>query len=169
MKQVQLNNHESRHFSPNFSNSVAKCELNTWAWENLKVAGATFSIPYASTLLVIGCKTSSTLHPILSCLNFISWSASLKCTTSRIYTQHRGPGLFHIWSTCENCHTRHDQHDATHSDSEGEDTYGAEHLYTFRFIQPSYAMISSHYSFKNYNMWLTRKCVENGQLCTECM
>ena len=61
-----ITDNESRHFSPNFPISVAKCELNTWAWENLKVAGATFSISYASTLLVIGCKTSSTLHPILS-------------------------------------------------------------------------------------------------------
>ncbi len=31
---------------------VAKCELNTWEWENSKVACATLSIPYDSTKLM---------------------------------------------------------------------------------------------------------------------
>ena len=31
---------------------VAKCELNTWEWQNSKVASTTLSIPYESTLLM---------------------------------------------------------------------------------------------------------------------
>jgi hypothetical protein len=33
---------------------VAKCELNTWEWENSKVTCATLSIPYDSTKLMQG-------------------------------------------------------------------------------------------------------------------
>jgi hypothetical protein len=31
---------------------VSKCELNTWEWQNSKVASATLSIPYESTLIM---------------------------------------------------------------------------------------------------------------------
>ena len=31
---------------------VGKCELNTWEWENSKVACATLNIPYERTLLM---------------------------------------------------------------------------------------------------------------------
>jgi hypothetical protein len=44
---------------------VAKCELNTWEWENSKVACATLSIPYGSTKLMQGTQypTSNLVMP----------------------------------------------------------------------------------------------------------
>ena len=66
---------------------VAKCELNTWEWQNSKVASATLNIPYESTC---SCKAPSILHAILWCLSFIRWSAGLKCPRSRTFTPHRG-------------------------------------------------------------------------------
>ncbi len=46
---------------------VAKCELNTWEWQNSKVASATLSIPYESTLLMQGTHypTSNLVMPQL--------------------------------------------------------------------------------------------------------
>ena len=44
---------------------MAKCELNTWEWENSKVACATLSIPYDSTKLMQGTQypTSNLVMP----------------------------------------------------------------------------------------------------------
>jgi hypothetical protein len=46
---------------------VVKCELNTWEWQNSKVASATLSIPYESTLLMQGTQypTSNLVMPQL--------------------------------------------------------------------------------------------------------
>ena len=46
---------------------VAKCELNTWEWQNSKVASATLSIAYDSTLLMQGTHypTSNLVMPQL--------------------------------------------------------------------------------------------------------
>ena len=46
---------------------VVKCELNTWEWQNSKVASATLSIAYDSTLLMQGTHypTSNLVMPQL--------------------------------------------------------------------------------------------------------
>ena len=46
---------------------VAKCELNTWEWQNSKVASATLSIPSESPLLMQGTQypTSNLVMPQL--------------------------------------------------------------------------------------------------------
>ena len=64
---------------------VGKCELNTWEWENSKVSCARAFLMTTS----YSCKAPSTLHPILSCHNFIRWSPSLKYSGSRMFTPHR--------------------------------------------------------------------------------
>ena len=66
---------------------VAKCELNTWEWQNSKVVSATFEFLMRARFW---CKAPSILHPILWCLSFIRWSAGFKCPRSRTFTPHWG-------------------------------------------------------------------------------
>ena len=111
---------------------VAKCELNTWEWENSKVACATLSIPYDSTKLMQGTQyptCSITIDEALEkAVRPDMMKRILKARTQMVESMYK------------------------YFDSDLSESHRAK-LYICTLLDPR---------FKNYKWWPTRKYVQNA-------
>ena len=145
---------------------VAKYELNTWEWQNSKVAGATLSIPYESTLLMQGTQYPTSnlvmpqLHQMISGLQMpkITYVHTAQRETTSIHEALEKAVMPEKMTLILKARTQMVESIYKYFDLDLSESHRAK-LYICTLLDPR---------FKKFNFWPTRKYVNNSQLCTEC-
>ena len=146
---------------------VAKCELNTWEWQNSKVASATLSIPYESTLLMQGTQYPTSnlvmpqLHQMISGLQMpkITYVHTAQRETISIHEALDKAVMPEKMKLILKARTQMVESIYKYFDLDLSESHRAK-LYICTLLDPR---------FKKFNFWPTRKYVDNSQLCTECI
>ena len=146
---------------------VAKCELNTWEWQNSKVASATLSIPYESTLLMQGTQYPTSnlvmpqLHQMISGLEMpkITYVHTAQRETISIHEALDKAVMPEKMKLILKARTQMVESIYKYFDLDLSESHRAK-LYICTLLDPR---------FKKFNFWPTRKYVDNSQLCTECI
>ena len=136
---------------------VGKCELNTWEWENSKVACAALSIPYESTFLMQGTQypTCNLVMPQLyqmitklemSSITYVHTARKETITIQAALEKAARPDMTKriLKARTQMVESMYEYFDAGLSESH------RAKLYICTLLDPR---------FKNYNMWPTRKYV----------
>ena len=139
---------------------VAKCELNTWEWENSKVACATLSIPYDSTKLMQGTQypTSNLVMPqVYQMITKLEMSTMTYVHTSRKESISIDEALQKavrpvMMKRILKARTQMVESMYKYFDSDLSESHRAK-LYICTLLDPR---------FKHYNWWPTRKYVQNA-------
>ena len=146
---------------------VAKCELNTWEWQNSKVASATLNIPYESTLLMQGTQYPTCnlvmpqLHQMISGLEMpkITYVHTAQRETISIHEALDKAVMPEKMKLILKARTQMVESIYKYFDLDLSESHRAK-LYICTLLDPR---------FKKFNFWPTRKYVDNSQLCTECI
>ena len=139
---------------------VAKCELNTWEWENSKVACATLSIPYDSTKLMQGTQypTSNLVMPQvyqmitkleMSTMTYVHTSRKESISIDEALQKAVRPDMM---KRILKARTQMVESMYKYFDSDLSESHRAK-LYICTLLDPR---------FKNYKWWPTRKYVQNA-------
>jgi hypothetical protein len=146
---------------------VAKCELNTWEWQNSKVASATLSIPYERTLLMQDTHYPTSnlvmpqLHQMISRLQMpnITYVHTAQRETISIRESLEEAVMPDKMKVILRARTQMVESIYKYFDLDLSESHRAK-LYICTLLDPR---------FKKFNFWPTRKYVNNSQLCTECI
>jgi hypothetical protein len=139
---------------------VAKCEFNTWEWENSKVACATLSIPYDSTKLMQGTQypTCNLLMPQvyqmitkleMTTMTYVHTSRKESITIDEALAKAVRPDMM---KRILKARTQMVERLYKYFDSDLSESHRAK-LYICTLLDPR---------FKNYKSWPTRKYVQNA-------
>ena len=140
---------------------VAKCELNTWEWQNSKVASATLSIPYESTLLMQGTQYPTSnlvmpqLHQMISGLEMpkITYVHTAQRETISIHEALEKAVMPEKMKLILKARTQMVESMYKYFDVDLSESHRAK-LYICTLLDPR---------FKKFNFWPTRKYVEKSQ------
>jgi hypothetical protein len=146
---------------------VVKYELNTWEWQNSKLASATLSIPYESTLLMQGTQyptsnlVMSQFHQMIMGLQMpkITYVHTTQRETISIRETLEKSVMSEKMKLILQVRTQMVEIIYKYFDLDLSEFHRAK-LYICTLWDPR---------FKKFNFWPTRKYVDDSQLFTECI